>query len=219
MSDDRRAEVGAPDAEISDVESLICADLDRHQKAKRRHFVPALLLMVLSAASMFLVAGIRPDLLDQPAWVLAIHAALWALCLVALPAIGVGLWFPPRWQRVGLVLLAVVLTAYTTLGLASADANFSFSIDHCGVIVLAYGAALLGLGVVSGAFAQRRRSAASYWIAGGVSLTTLQTLTFQCPKTGMAHIVWNHLGGAIVLMTLAGAVGVWAHRRRQKLAA
>lgn len=205
-----------PASSIGDVSELILADLDRRQKAKRRHFVPALILMALSAASMLLVAGVRPDLLEQPTWVLAIHAALWATCLVALPAVGVGLWFPSRWQRVGLVLLAVGLTGFTTLGLAT-DSPMSFSIDHCGAIVIAYGAMLVALGVVSGAFAQRRRAAASYWIAGGVSLTALQTLTFQCPQTGMAHIMWNHVGGAVVLLALAGAVGVWAHRGRAKL--
>ena len=208
--------MGAPGDEIR---RLILSDLAHAQRAKRRHFTPALIVTALSAAAMVTVAGVRPDLLGGPGWVLGIHALLWLLCLVALPAVGVGLWFPSRSTRVALVLGAVALTLWTTLGLASGElGGGSLALDHCGVVVLGYGAALVALGVFSGAFQQRSRAAAVYWIAGGVSLTALQTLTFQCPLTGMAHILPNHLGAAGVLMAIAAVAGIWAHRRRRRAA-
>jgi hypothetical protein len=201
---------------IGDVKALICADLERQQRGRRRHFLPALAIAVMSIVTMLTVMGIRPDLIEQPFSMLAPYLLLWATCLIALPAIGVGIWFPPKWARVILVVMAVALTIVTSLGLSTPTESFSFSVDHCSLFVVMYGAMLVGLGVISGAFEQRRGSAAIYWIAGGVSLTALQTLTTQCPVSGVSHIATNHLGGAGLLLAMAAAVGYWAHRRREE---
>ena len=205
--------MSSPDP-IEDVRALIVADLEREQKGRRRHFLPALAIAVLSVLTMLMMMGIRPDLMQQPLSVLAPYIVLWVTCLIALPAIGVGIWFPPRWLRVVLVIAAVGLTIVTSLGLASPGEDLRFAVDHCSVFVMVFGAMLLGLGVLSGAFAQRKGRAAIYWVAGGVSLTALQTLTTQCPVTGVSHIATNHLGGAALLLSLAAAVGYWAHRQR-----
>ena len=199
------------------VRDLIVADLEREQRGRRRHFVPALAIVLLSIVTMFMVMGIRPDLLEQPFTMLLPYVVLWATCLIALPAIGVGLWFPPRWARVALVFGAVALTIITSLGLSTPSEPLTFSVDLCGAFVVIYGAMLVGLGVFSGAFAQRRGRAAVYWVAGGVSLTALQTLTTHCPVTGVAHIATNHLGGAALLLSLAAVVGYWAHRQRDEV--
>lgn len=199
---------------ISDVCALICADLAHEQRGRRRHFLPALAIAVMSIVTMLTVMGIRPDLVNQPLSVLAPYLVLWATCLIALPAIGVGIWFPPRWARVILIVAAVGLTIFTSLGLATPAEQLSFSIDHCSAFVILYGAMLVGLGVLSGAFEQRCGRAAIYWVAGGVSLTALQTLTTQCPISGVSHIATNHLGGAALLLSMAALVGYWAHRRR-----
>ena len=206
-----------PEDPMNAVRDLIVADLEHEQRGRRRHFLPALAIVVLSVITMFMVMGIRPDLMEQPFTMLLPYLVLWVTCLLALPAIGVGLWFPPRWVRVGLVITAVVLTIVTSLGLATPTEHFTFSIDHCGAVIVIYGAMLVALGVFSGAFAQRRGRAAVYWVAGGVSLTALQTLTTQCPMTGVAHIATNHLGGTALLLSLAAAVGYWAHRQRDSV--
>ena len=203
--------------QLDAVRDLIVADLENEQRGKRRHFLPALAIVILSVVTMWTVMGIRPDIVEQPWMVMCPYVVLWATCLIALPAIGVGLWFPPRWVRVGLVVGAVALTIFTALGLAGPAEEYTFSLDHCGAFVLVFGAMLVGLGVLSGAFAQRRGKAAVYWVAGGVSLTALQTLTFQCPVTGVSHIMTNHLGAAALLLSLAAAVGYWAHRQRDSV--
>ncbi len=87
-------------------------------------------------------------------------------------------------------------------------------IDSCLVMLVIFGIGLLALGLFSGAFVQRRRPSAIYWVAAGVTLAALSTVTWHCPKTGAEHVMPNHLGGALALMLLACVVGFVAHRRR-----
>lgn len=200
-----------------DAAKLIVADLGRAKQRRVRRFVPVLTILVLALASAMLLMGLRPDLLDQPWWQLAIQCVLWLLCLIVFPAIGLGLLFPSRGVRIALASGAVGLTVLATLGVPTPtmfDAE-----DHggpgCSVMIIAYAAAVLLMGLISGAFVQRRKTAAVYWIAAGIALTGLTAITWQCPATGASHVLPRHLGVAAGLMLATSVVGVLLHRRRE----
>lgn len=203
-----------------DAAELIVADLESLQRERRRHFLPALLIVVLAIGGAMLMMGLRPDLLAQPWWQLVIQCVLWVLCLIVFPAIGLGLLFPSRAVRVGLAAGAVGLTLLATLGLSpeglsSGDKHFDFH-GGCGVMITVYATVVLLMGLLSGAFVQRRRSSAVYWIAAGISLTALTAITWQCPLSGAAHVLPSHLAVAAALMIGTSLVGVLARRRRTK---
>ena len=84
----------------------------------------------------------------------------------------------------------------------------------CLSVTVITGVAMLGIGVLSGAFVQRRKMSAVFWIAAGLSLVALNVVTWHCPASGMLHIVPSHLGGALALLGLAALVG-WLVRRRE----
>jgi hypothetical protein len=199
-----------------DAAKLILADLDRARTRRRRHFIPALAIIVLALGGAMLVMGLRPDLLEQPWWQLALQCVLWLLCLIVFPAIGLGLLFPSRAARIGLAAGAVGLTVLATLGVPSS--TMFASDDHgglgCSLMITIYAMVVLLMGLLSGAFVQRRRAAAVYWIAAGVALTGLTAITWQCPVTGASHILPAHLGVATALMLTTSVVGVLVHRRR-----
>lgn len=201
--------------ERMDAAKLIAADLESQQRRRRRHFLPALGIVVLTVGGAMVLMGLRPDLLEQPWWQLAIQCVLWLLCLGVFPAIGLGLLFPSRGVRIGLAAGAVGLTVLATLGLPSAA---MFEPDThgglgCSVMIAIYAGVVLVMGLLSGAFVQRRRTAAVYWIAAGVALTGLTAITWQCPVTGASHVLPSHLGVAVGLMVATSLVGVLAHRR------
>lgn len=199
-----------------DAAKLIMADLERLKQRRRRHFLPALTIVVLAVGGAMLMMGLRPDLLEQPWWQLLLQCVLWLLCLIVFPAIGLGLVFPSRGVRIGLAAGAVGLTVLATLGLPSP--TMFASDDHgglgCSLMITIYAAAVLLMGLLSGAFVQRRKTAAVYWIAAGVALTGLTAITWQCPVTGASHILPRHLGVAAGLMIATSIVGVLMHRRR-----
>jgi drug/metabolite transporter (DMT)-like permease len=199
-----------------DAAKLICADLERQQQRRRRHFLPALAIVVLALGGGMTVVGLRPDLLAQPWWQLALQCVLWLLCLIVFPAIGLGLLFPSRGVRIGLAAGAVGLTVLATLGLPG-PAMFAPD-DHgklgCSVLISVYGTVVLLMGILSGAFVQRRKTAAVYWIAAGIALTGLTAITWQCPVTGVSHILPSHLGMAAALMLATSLIGLLMHRRR-----
>ena len=111
---------------------------------------------------------------------------------------------------------AVGLAMLATLGIPSA--TMFAGDDHgglgCGMLVGVYAAVVLFMGLLSGAFLQRRRAAAVYWIAAGIALTGLTAITWHCPITGASHVLPSHLGVAALLMVATSIVGVLAHRRR-----
>jgi hypothetical protein len=198
-----------------DAAKLIMADLESCQRQRRRRFIPALAIVVLAVGGSTLVVGLRPDLLDQPWWQLAIQCVLWLLCLVVFPAIGLGLLFPSRGARLVLATSAVGLTMLATLGLPSAtmfEADGHFH-GGCGAMITSYGMVVLLMGLLSGAFVQRRKTAAVYWIAAGIALTGLTAITWQCPQTGASHVLPSHLGVAAALMLGTALIGLLAHRR------
>ena len=207
----------------SDAAALIMADLEGCQRQRRRRFIPALAIVVLAIGGAMLMMGLRPDLLAQPWWQLAVQCVLWLLCLVVFPAIGLGLLFPSRGVRLGLATSAVGLTMLATLGLPSPgmfDPDLHLHDGDgggggCGLMITGYAAVVLLMGLLSGAFVQRRKTVAVYWIAAGVALTGLTAITWQCPMTGAAHVLPGHLGVAAALMLATSLVGVLAHRRRR----
>jgi lysylphosphatidylglycerol synthetase-like protein (DUF2156 family) len=206
-----------------DAAQLIVADLESGQRQRRRHFLPALAIVTLAVAGAMLLMGLRPDLLAQPWWQLVLQCVLWVMCLIVFPAIGLGLVFPSRGARIGLAAGAVGLTMIATLGVPDAqmfgdDHHFSLGGNGgggCGLMISVYAAAVLLMGLLSGAFVQRRKATAVYWISAGISLTALTAITWQCPMTGAAHVVPSHLGVAAALMIGTSLIGVLAHRRQR----
>lgn len=205
-----------------DAHALISGDLARQRRAKRRHFLPALLLVVLVVGASLAISGVRGDLLHQPPWQLGLQISLWILCLLIFPAIGLGLLFPGRAARVLLAVAGVVATIAAALGqdarLFDAGVRHHLSGDHglgCGLVLIGAGVIIFGIGLVSGAFVQRRRPAAVYWITAGVALAALNTVTWHCPATGLSHILPGHLGAAAVLLLLASVIAVVAHLRQR----
>ncbi|MCA9660823.1 MAG: hypothetical protein KC486_20945 [Myxococcales bacterium] len=214
------ADTGA--ASAIDVSALIVGDLERRRRDKRRHFLPALLLVVLFVGGSLAFIGVRADLLDQPLWQLALQLLLWILCFLIFPAIGLGLLFPRRTTRVLLAVTAVATTVVAAVGQGLSDlASLS---DHlagehglgCGAYMIGAGMVLLAIGYLSGAFVQRRRPAAVFWITAGVALASLNLVTWHCPATGLAHLLPGHLGGAAILLILASVVASIAHLRESR---
>lgn len=200
-----------------DAAQLIVEDLESGQRRRRRHFLPALAIVTLAVGGAMLIMGLRPDLLAQPWWQLLLQCVLWVLCLIVFPAIGLGLMFPTRGARVGLAVGAVGLTMVATLGVPEAqvfgpDDHFHLA-GGCGLMITAYASVVLLMGLLSGAFVQRRKTTAVYWISAGISLTALTAITWQCPMTGAAHVVPSHLGVAAALMIGTSLIGVFVHRQ------
>ncbi len=198
----------------------ISAELGHEQQQRRAHFQPALLLSLVVVIAPLVVFGVRPDLLELPPERLAVQILLWVLCLVVFPALGVGIVFVGRRMRYALALAAVALTVVASTGWpfpASPAAPHAHAHAMapwgCLSVTLITGVAMLGIGVVSGAFVQRRRVSAVFWVAAGLSLVALNVVTWHCPASGMLHIVPLHLGGAAALLGLAAIVG-WVVRRR-----
>ena len=202
-----------------DAATLIIADLESQQRTRRRHFLPALIICVLAIAGAFVLMGLRPDLLEQPWWQLLLQCVLWLLCLIVFPAIGLGLIFPSRGGRIALAAGAVGLTLLATLGLPqgqlfSPDDHFHFG-GGCGMMITIYAGVVLLMGLLSGAFVQRRKSSAVYWISAGISLTALTAITWQCPMSGAAHVVPSHFGVVAAVMLGTSIIGALAHRRHR----
>lgn len=199
----------------------ISAELGHEQQERRAHFQPALLLSLVVVIAPLVVFGVRPDLLELPPERLAVQLLLWALCLVVFPALGVGVFFVGRRMRYALALSAVVLTVIASTGWPFGGGHATphthgMSPLGCLPVTLITGVALMGIGVISGAFVQRRRASAVFWVAAGLSLVALNVVTWHCPASGMLHIVPVHLGGAATLLGLAAVVGWFVRRRDAK---
>jgi len=204
-----------------DVSALILGDLDNKQRERRRHFLPALLLAVLFVGGLLAIFGVRADLLDQPPWQLLLQIVLWLLCFLVFPAIGLGLIFPRQTTRFVIILLAVIATVVAAVGQGLAgvgDLAHHLTGEHglgCVGVMLMVGLMILVIGSLSGAFVQRRRPSAVFWITAGIALASLNLVTWHCPATGLAHVLPGHLGGAVLLLLLASAVALVAHLRQR----
>jgi hypothetical protein len=198
-----------------DALSAITADLDNLKVHRRRHFTPALVMSAVAVAVLLFTLGSRPDLWTQPWWQVAIQIASWAVCLIAFPAIGVGLWFPSRPARVGLALLGIALAIVAALGWPAMPSQGAVG-GPCGLVLTGTGLLLLGIGALSGAFAQRRASSAVYWVATGIALAGLNLVTWACPNTANDHVMATHLLPAVGLVLGASVFGAWLRRRYRR---
>ena len=204
---------------VVDAQAIILGDLRALRRVRARHFVPALVLSLLLVGGFLLLGGLRPDLWLQPPTQLAAQLAVWLLCLVALPAVGLGLWFPPRALRMVLAIAAVIAAVVAALG-PGLFAMFSGTgqgpqVDKCVAGTFGSGLALLAIGVLSGAFAARRRAGSAIWVSGGVALMALDAVVWHCPSDDMRHNLFSHLGAALLLLLLASVVAVVMHRRQR----
>ena len=193
------------------------ADLQALQRERRRHFLPALLLVLFALAGVALIIGLRPDLLHQPWWQLVIQIALWVLCLLVFPAIGLGMLFPSRGARMALAAAALGLTPLATLGVPD-NLRDGLTMDGahflgCATLSALYVFLVLALGLLSGAFVQRRSTAAVFWISAGISLTGLNAITWHCPLTDAGHVLPSHLAVAALLMAATSMIGVGVRAR------
>lgn len=197
--------------------AAIDADLAAQSRTKRRHFLPALALVVFVASGVFATMGMRPDLLTQPAWRLCIQVAAWAMCLLVFPAIGVGLLFPSRAARIGLAALGTALavvaaTGWPPLSSAAVEAGGR----PCWMLVVGSAVMFFAIGILSGAFAQRRATSSVFWVVGGLGLCSLAAITWVCPSASAPHVLGGHLGPAAGFMVIAALIGTWVHRSRSR---
>ncbi len=88
-------------------------------------------------------------------------------------------------------------------------------VDKCVAGTFGSGLALLAIGVLSGAFAARRRAGSAIWVSGGVALMALDAVVWHCPSDDMRHNLFSHLGAALLLLLLASVAAVVVHRRQR----
>ncbi len=199
----------------------IRSDLGAQQRARRAHFRPALLLSLVVVLAPLVIMGVRPDLWQLPPAQLGVQVLLWVLCLVVFPAIGVGLLFLGRTTRVVLAMAAVALTVVASTGWPLSGLSHDHAREGafvgCFSVTVAIGVVMLGIGVVSGAFVQRKRVSAVFWLASGLALVALNVVTWHCPHSGMLHVLPSHVGGAAALLGLAAVIGVLVRRREAQV--
>ncbi|WAS97632.1 hypothetical protein [Nannocystis punicea] len=206
-----------------DAKSLIAGDLADRRRERLQHFRPAWLVAVTVPIVGLLASGTRDDFWAQPTWILALQALVWGLALFVLPALGLGLWFPGRAARVVLGLLAAAVAFLVAAGPALFDMSYPTGLeDHpiyqlgCASLTLAAGALVLAVCAMSGAFAQRRRSAGALWLAAAIALIGIDTTTWHCVITGLDHTLPSHLGAGVLMLLVAGLVGAALHRRQRE---
>lgn len=210
-----------------DVQRLILGDLRTTWRSRIRHFLPALVLCLLVIGGFLLLEGLRPDLWQQRPVQLIAQLGVWALCLVALPAVGLGLWFPSRLLRVALIVSAIAAATVAGIGpglwdifqgsgsIVQAALRQGPRVDYCVTVTFGSGLALLTIGVLSGAFVQRRRQGSALWVSGGVTLMALDAIVWHCPSDDVGHNLFSHFGAAVLLLLLAGATGLLVHWRQR----
>jgi hypothetical protein len=190
--------------------AAIVDDLSALRRERRAHFgVGAAMAGVVLGAMV--ASMIRGDLLAQPWPAIGAQLALWVLGLVALPAIGVGLWFPRRSTTYGIVV--------ATLGLAVVAAFGSRAASPLGAAVLEprclMGASMAGavgllLALSSGAFVQCQRPATKLWLAASIGTLSLVGIMWMCSEPGAMHVLMSHAGAAFAVTIVAIVLGTRA---------
>ncbi|MEM7151572.1 MAG: hypothetical protein AAF799_01975 [Myxococcota bacterium] len=193
----------------------ILQDLKQGQKVRRAHFLPAVGLVAIVVVGVLVSMKTRPDLLELPPAQLALQGCLWILCLLVMPAVGVGLLFPSRTARFALAGTAILLAAAAATGWPFAHVHHGGEggVDRCLSLVMGTGVMLVLIGFLSGAFVQRRGVSGVFWVASGLALVALNVVTWHCPSSGLMHILPSHLGGAALLLGLAVVVGILSRRK------
>lgn len=205
-----------------DAKALIAGDLAERRRERLQHFRPAWLLTAAIPIVGLVLTGARDDFWAQPAWILGLEALVLGLALFALPALGLGLWFPGRAARLVLGLLAAAVAFVVAAGPALFDMSYPTGMeDHpiyqvgCASLTLGAGALVLAVCALSGAFVQRRRSAGALWLAAAIALLGVLTTTWHCVITGLDHTLPSHLGAGVLMLLVAGLVGAGLHRRQR----
>lgn len=192
-----------------DARQLIAADLAIQRRARAQHFRAGLALVGFGSAGLLAAVGVRPDLLRQPPGQIALQLSVWALALTALPAIGLGLWFPAAHVSRAIAGFAVLASGLVALGpdlwVMSAERgplSQALQLGPCLYMMFGSGALALAVCTISGAFTARRGPAAGLWIAGAVALVGVDTTSYHCTGTHLAHTLPSHLGGGLLLLLL-----------------
>jgi hypothetical protein len=192
----------------------IVDDLSTLRRERRAHFaVGAVLAGVLLGGLVTTMA--RPDLLAQPWPALGAQIGLWVLGLVALPAIGVGLWFPRRHTTLGLTVATFGLAVVATFGWGAASLGAAVVEPRCLAGAGMAGAIGLVLALASGAFVQCRRRTSKLWLAVSIGGLSLASIMWICADPGPMHVLVSHAGSAFAVSLLAMALGT---RARNELA-
>ncbi len=195
-----------------DVFDVIGADLSAAVSEKRRHFVPATIGAISLIVALVAMAGIREDFLEMPIWRQGALGMSWVICGLLFPAVGVGLWFPRRGTRIALATAGLLLPLCAVVGwpLGHDDPH---PVGPCGMALVVLGAGLVGIGALSGAFAQRRSAKSTTWVAAGLTLAAVATTSWICPVDEAGHLVWGHLVPGLAFVVVAMALGRWLHAR------
>ncbi len=191
----------------------IGADLSAAAAEKRRHFVPALLGGACLVAVLLMMAGIREDFAQMPTWRQIALGASWVVCGLLFPAVGIGLWFPGRGSRIALVGAGLAAPLFAVVGWPLSDAPHPAA--PCGIALVMLGAGLVGIGALSGAFAQRRAASSTAWVAGGLTLAALTTTSWICPVDEVMHVATGHLLPGLVFAGIAVGLARWLHARQR----
>ncbi len=195
-----------------DVFDAIGADLSAGVQEKRRHFLPAVIGAISLIFALIAMAGIREDFVAMPMWRQLALGVSWLICGLLFPAVGVGLWFPGRTTRVVLAISGVVIPLCAVVGWPIGGAA-PHQAASCGMALVALGTGLVGIGALSGAFAQRRAANSTAWVAAGLTLAALATTSWICPVDHGEHLAWGHLVPGLAFAALALALGRRLHRR------
>ena len=198
-----------------DVFDVIGADLSAAVAEKRRHFVPATIGAISLILVLVAMAGTRHDFGEMPLWRQLSFGASWIVCGVLFPAVGVGLWFPRRWTRLALALVGLALPLCAVLGNPAAHED-PHPAGPCGMALVVLGIGLVGIGALSGAFAQRRASASTIWVAAGLTLAAVTTTGWICPVDEPGHLAWGHVVPALGFIVAAVMLGRWVHARQRR---
>jgi len=193
----------------------IGADLEAAAKAKRRHFLPATVGAISLILALLGMAGVREDFMELPLWRQFALGGSWVICGLLFPAVGVGLWFPGRLARISLAVAGVLLPLSALVGWPLGH-DEPHAAAPCGMALVILGSGLVGIGALSGAFAQRRSIGSTTWVAAGLTLAALATTGWVCPTDEGAHILWGHLLPAVGFAALALALGRWLHERQRR---
>lgn len=197
-----------------DALEAIGSDLSAASREKRRHFLPAVAGAMALVLGLLAMAGIRDDFAQLPLWRQISLGGSWIVGGLLFPAVGVGLWFPGRATRSLLAVLGIALPLAAVVGWPPGS-DPPHSAVPCGVALAVLGGALLGVGTLSGAFAQRRSASATAWVAAGLTVAAMATTSWICPVDAVPHLAWGHLGPALALSLLALSLGRWLHGRQR----